>query len=351
MTRVIVIALFIVSSAVLYQNCSPSFIVEGPRPPGSFNGGSFNTPPGGGGINNPAPGGGTSEGQAFFTSKVLPVFQSQCNTCHIEPRFGGNAPLSIFGYGPMKAKLDAGGSATNNDLIKKMQNLVTHTGGNRCLQGINATPCKEIIEWWQTEYKTSAAGIAGSIDSIDALGQVYGWASSISDPNPITVLFYISDSPTDMGVMVGSVVANLQGPTNIGPSAGKTFSFVIPEAYRDGRFHYLHAFGGQAAAANLIPGTPKQFGAYVGRQAGRNYYEQTVRPAMMNRCSACHVIDYATQFYSLVRPSPLEGGTATNNQLINKPSGVEVHGGGNICGGQNGSPCSLFQEWWRLEFQ
>ena len=105
-----------------------------------------------------------------------------------------------------------------------------------------------------------------------------------------------------------------------------------------------------AEAINLLPGMPVSYTAYTPSAAGISYFNQNVIPALANSCAACHSTNLEAQFAGLLTPTPANGGTATNNSLVIKGSGGDGHGGGNVCGGQNGSPCSQFQTWWDIEF-
>lgn len=317
------------------------------------NGGASNLTsllPGGGGGGG---GGGKTAGQIAFESRVLPLLQSNCNSCHSEPRLGGVGPLTIYQYSAMRTKLGNGSSATNNELVNKIQNIINHGGANRCSGGITASPCKEITEWWASEFSgggSTGGAYLGSLDTVDATGNVAGWASDPANPNAkISVLLYVNDTGSGLGTLVGTVLANQPG-VGTGPSFGHSFTFTLPDAYRNGTSHRLYAYAVAAQSGNLLSNAPKTYTAYAPRAAGMNYFNNTVKP-LMSRCMSCHNVDYNIQYYSLLSPAPSQGGTATNNLLINKPSAAVNHGGGNVCGGQNGSPCREFQEWWRLEFQ
>ncbi len=332
-----------VGLAVAFNNCSTS-IDTAPLKSGNTTTGSTGTNP------NPTPGPGSAE-QQYFATKISPMFTSRCSTCHSEPRFGGLGGLSIFNYALMRQHLLNGPSAVNNQLINKMQNIVSHSGGtNVCPLGVTTAPCKDVIDWWTFETKQTAGGFLGSLDSAAPFGTVYGWAANLSSPaSLVTVYFYHNDTATGLGTLIGSTVANLPGPNNVGPSVGHYFSFTVPAQFRDGAVHQLYAYAAEAKPENVLPGAPLTYASYNQNPAAKVYFNNTVKPAM-TACMSCHTVDYDIFYYALIAPAKYQGGTALNNTLINKPSLTIPHGGGNVCGGKNGSPCNLFQTWWTMEF-
>lgn len=324
---------------VAYQNCSPMKAASSQSStPSSTSSPGFGA-------------GGASEGKTHFDTKVLPMIAANCTACHSEPRFGGTGPLTVMSYSAMLVKLGNGSSAVNNELINKMQNLVTHSGGNRCTAGITATPCKEISDWYQKEFKASANGYLGGISTITFDGTVQGWALDTANPAAkVNVVFYINNSSVGVGTSVGSQMANLDGVVPVSsPAYQHSFSFRLPATYTNGSTNTVFVYVNTATPGNALPSGSKTFAAFSPTVAGMNYYNNTVKPAL-TICSNCHFVDYAEQYRALAFPSPRDGGTATNNALIQRPGGVVGHGGGNICGGINGTPCNLFQQWWALEF-
>jgi cytochrome c553 len=239
----------------------------------------------------------------------------------------------------------------NNEVINKVQNVVTHSGGNRCTGGLTATPCKELVEWYQTEFKGSANGFLGGISTVTFDGVVQGWAVDSANPTAkVNVVFYINDTGVGIGTSIGSQTANLDGVVPVSsPAYQHSFSFTLPTQYKNGTTHTIYVYANSASPANVLPAASKTFAAFAPTVAGMNYYNNTVKPAL-NVCASCHFVDYGEQYRALAFPSPREGGTATNNSLIARPGGLTGHGGGNICGGINGTPCNLFQQWWALEF-
>src|SRR5687768_14118296 len=91
-----------------------------------------------------------SANEQFFQSSVKSMFQSRCASCHAEPRLvtGTAAPLTIYNYSLMRPKLATGSGAIGNDLVRKVTNVIAHTGGNQCTMGAttNDVVCGKLIE-------------------------------------------------------------------------------------------------------------------------------------------------------------------------------------------------------------
>ena len=326
---------------------------------GGAGSGSSSTPPGaGGGINNPSspspsnPAGLT--GEQVFNTKVLPAYRQLCVSCHADPRQPAEvrAPLSIYSYGPMKVQLDMGASPEDNRLWNRVRNLEPHTGGDRCQDGKTQSPCKEMIEWWIAEKGAppAGAGQVGRITDVTSLGRVYGYAF---DPQNsavfVQVQFYI-DGPKGTGTAIGTTVANKPGDDGNQPG-DHSFSLDLPEAYRNGKAREIFAYAVIANEEKPLSSVGYKYTAYSFTQAGRDFYNANVQ-GRLGGCGGCHTISYEQQFYSMIAPSPAKGGTATNNQLINKAAQTNgaSHGGGQSCGNANASPCAEFQRWWQVEF-
>ena len=98
---------------------------------------------------------------------------------------------------------------------------VTHTGGDRCTDGVNAAPCKDLIDWWHVEFgeDVGSGQKLGRITDVTALGKVYGYAFDPADTTQaVTVKFY-ADGDKDTGTAAGSTVANFDGSD--GNTAGR----------------------------------------------------------------------------------------------------------------------------------
>jgi hypothetical protein len=309
-----------------------------------------------GGGTTPGPGTTGETGEAYFTRAVLPLLEAKCATCHADPRIKVDVrgPLSIYSYSKLKSFLTTGTSAADNGLLDKIRNVQSHGGGNRCTAGLAATPCKELIAWWQFEMgddddqggTAPSAGKGGKIFDVSSLGRVLGWAADQGDQAAqVTVALYL-DGAKGTGTAVGTVKADKAGADGNTPG-DHAFQFDLPETARNGKPHKLYAYVDDV----LIGGAAFTFTSYAFTKAGRDYYEANVK-GQLAQCAGCHTVSYEQQYYSMIAPSPAQGGTATNNQLINKPSqtnGVS-HGGGQRCTSANAAPCTQFQQWWKLEF-
>lgn len=295
-------------------------------------------------------------GLNFFEKTVLPVFQAQCVSCHTDPGLPSSmpAPFTIYSYNLMKAKL-GGTTAKDNPLINKMMNKTTHSGGDRCAGGVSASPCKEVSQWWDLEFGGSdgdgggsAAGLTGRIFEVTPLGKIIGWAYDVDDTTKhIDVVFYI-DGPPGSGTKIGPTIANRGGADNNTPG-DHAFLFDVPTQFRDKKKHTIRAYAVVDGVEIALGSESYEFTAYALSEAGRNFYNQNVAN-QVSGCGGCHVLSYEQHFYALVSPAPSAGGSATNNVLINKAGtrNGTSHGGGNRCGG--GQPCTVFQQWWQIEF-
>jgi hypothetical protein len=294
-------------------------------------------------------------GADYFTANVKPVFQTMCVNCHADPRqpVEVRAPLSIYSYEAMRALLDQGGGPQDNKLWNLVRNIDSHTGGDRCSNGPDASPCKEIAAWWTAAFgasKGEGEASLGRITEVTALGRVYGWAFNPKDASAsLDVALYV-DGPKGTGTMVGTVTANKPG--NDGNAPGDhAFTLDLPDAFRNGKQRDIYGYAmidGQEKALSTLP---TKYTAYAFSQAGRDFYAANIQ-GRLGGCGGCHTISYEQQFYSLITPSPVKGGTATNNQLINKAAQTNgtSHGGGQSCGNPSASPCAEFQRWWQIEF-
>ncbi len=349
--RNIILVSICVFSLTAYQNCA--FMEDGFAPNSSL---SNET----GSRVNPTPFPRNDDPlRIYFNNNIVPVLESNCVECHTPPRNGGIAPLTIYSYDSMQPKLASGLSPQNNFLINKMRDIIAHDGGNRCnVSGIAQTPCKEIVDWWVFEFGDGSgsggpsSGLPTAVTSITATGRIRGYASDIDDgAREIDMTFYI-DGPPGVGVDAGTVTANLTGPLG-DKFQGHYFDYTLPDQFRDGSDITLYVYADGTAAADQV-GLEVDLNVYAPGQAGDagfDYYENTLRPALVNSCGNCHSPTYLAHFETLLSPlTPAKGGTALDNKLINKAAGMDSHGGGTICGNKNGNPCAQIQEWWNREF-
>lgn len=299
-------------------------------------------------------------GKQFWEVKIYPMIEFSCKGCHADPRFKRekDGPLTVYNYDKVVAMLKDG-TSVNNALLRKL-NGINHEGGNRCPGGLDAAPCKTIVEWYKAEFGDDGAVPAvienpnevstesGAFTRVTAIGKVFGWAVDKQNLTAkIEVNIYV-DGNKDSGELVKTMVAGESGPDG-NHTGDHQFSFELADKYRDRSVRSLYIYGKIGGADVLLAG-PFAFVAYNYSEAGRTYYEQTVEPKL-TACKSCHIVSYATHFASLIAPTPANNGSKTNNELINKAgtrNGMK-HGGGNRCG--TSSPCTEFEQWWQIEFK
>lgn len=314
-------------------------------------------------------------GELFFNETVKANFENNCMACHADPSTNPPlpGPLSIYNYDQMKAKLLNGTSGTDNELVRKIQSIISHAGGNRCPGGVTDSVCQIVNDWYQQESQVIVSptpspivtptpaptpnpvtGVTGMVSVVTSQGKVTGYAGDTTNTSKtIGINFYI-DGPSGAGDLLNDnpIQANLTG-FNGGISGNHAFTYYIPITYRDGFSHTLHAYADENGIETELQGSPYTFTAYTSTIDGFNYYMGTVKPLLDNRCSSCHAFSYDQNFGSLLTPSPANGGSIVNNEMINMPSGSNMgvnHPGGNICGSKDNSPCAEIQTWWDLEF-
>ncbi len=318
-----------------------------------------------------------SAGERFFNESVRTNFENNCMVCHADPSTNPPVPgpLTIYNYEQMKTKLFNGSGATDNELLQKMQNIIGHAGGNRCPGGVTDPICQVVVDWYQQEQvqvappsetpeptpqptpaptPDPATGVTGMVSVVTSQGKVTGYAGDTTDPSRTMPVNFYLDGPSGAGILLNNspIQANLAG-FNGGISGAHAFNFYIPILYRDGVSHTLYVYADNNGMDVPLQGSPYTFTAYASTVEGFNYYTNTVKPLLDVRCSSCHAFSYDQNFSSLLTPSPANGGSMINNEMINMPSGGNMgvnHPGGNICGSKDNSPCVEIQMWWDLEF-
>lgn len=312
--------------------------------------------------NNNTGGNNTAAGEDFFNQTVKTTFEANCMFCHDLPQNNPPVPgpVTIYDYSIMKAMMMTGTSGSQNNLMNKIQAQPSHTGGNRCPSGLADPICDVIMDWYELENPGSNTGgnnnpgtPTGDVLDITPLGKVTGWGANPNDVNElVTVKFYIDGEQGGAGTFIGSTIAANPG-FNGGYAGSHAFQFYVPLSYRDGTTHQLFIYVSSNNQDYLMSQTPWTFAAYTTSSAGFNFYQQNLKPLLDAQCASCHGVNYDLHFNNLLEPTPAEGGTATNNQLVRMPAGNFNglgHPGGNICGSVNGSPCDLIQQWWTIEF-
>ncbi len=244
----------------------------------------------------------------------------------------------------------ANGPAPNNNGLMNKVSGISHTGGNQCSGGLMASPCKEIVAWWNAEFGGTFSGrYVGQVYYVTSRGTVDGWVVD-SQNTGLQLTAYFFDGALPGGTPIGTSVGNLSGPAGSYPG-NHVFSYTLPPAYRNGTPHNLHVYIREAEGDFLLQGTPLAYTAYTPK--AQAYFDSTVAPSLNSagQCGTCHTRGYLDSYNYLIDPLPSSGGTALNNTLINKGAGSVGHNGGNRCGGKNAGVCLLLQEWWRREFQ
>lgn len=343
-TLILFLSIGLLVLTLFFNNCQP-------WQPVSTNGLSSN------GISNTSGSGGSggslTAGEVYFQSSLIPVLQTNCSSCHS----AGKAPVRIFDYAFLRGYSLGGTSVTNSPLYNKVRDAIPHGVAGAIALGDPAdlcpldnrgsvSPCREIRTWLLSEYpQLNDSVMQGQINYVNLLGEVSGYAINSANPAAAINVVVYANAPFDQGgVMIGTFSANMAALNTV--ENGHTFRFTLPPAYRDGIQRRIYIYGVSAVTENLLFNSPFAYVAFPG--SGQAYFENTVRPRLS--CSGCHFWTYEEAFAKLAIPLFTAGGTATNNTLINKMSGVS-HGGGNVCpGGKASEPCASVQNWWNQEF-
>jgi len=286
-----------------------------------------------------------SLGTQYYQTNITPAFQQRCITCHVA---GGVGPMTIYDYSAMKAKLTSGMSSLNNDLMNKVKNVITHTGGDLCPGDVkgNVSPCDLIKRWAVIEDPLSAVGPTGVVTAAQTFGQISGWAlDTQNQANSLSVLVYVDGAANAGGTLAGTYTANMTGTGN--PQSGHYFNFQLPSQYMSGTSHQLYIYANAATSDNLLANAPYS----MVTQTGQQFFNTTVL-GKLTTCKGCHSpVDYPTERAYLASPGVGSGGAANSNTLITNAAGGLSHSGGVQCpGGLNADPCLTMQQWWLIEF-
>lgn len=300
-------------------------------------------------------------GESYFSTVVEPLFRSSCKQCHAEPSkvAGVAAPLTIFSYTNMNTMIGKGSGADSNALIEKIQGRPTHPGGDRCKGSIDISPCKEVVEWWKVingkSGPTGSGGSGGKIGRVVEVtpgGRVYGWAVNPDVPDEQVKVKVFVGGPKGQGTDAGTFDAFVNGNDEDRPG-NHAFIADLPDQFRNGKPNTLFAYAVINGEDKPLNTEPIAYTAWAPTAAGLAFFNNTVRGAL-NGCNGCHGgKTYQTWYANLFNPPPNKGGTASNNDLINKTGGLNGvgHSGGNSCGGNaSAGPCASLQTWWQMEF-
>ena len=286
----------------------------------------------------------TFSGKTFFTKEVEPTLRAQCEECHAAPRIvvANRGPLSIFNYSYVEKNLTDGASFSEASMVMKLTGDTPH-GGSKMCDSLDSGPCKplkELYEGLTGDNNSKDAAKYGAITKSHFSGTIYGYGLAPGG-GTAEVSFYDGD-PEDGGTLIGTTMAN-KGGDDGGNSGDNAFIYEVPaEAITSGTKLTIHAFVKEGDKLNRLKGSPHEFIPYKPTS-------ETFDIGNFSACDGCHPgYTINTWFGSLLSPTPEAGGTATNNQLYQKASGVD-HRGGNFCGG--GGLCDVISNWWTEETQ
>lgn len=185
----------------------------------------------------------------------------------------------------------------------------------------------------------------GFINPVSTLGSVYGEARDPANPMASVMVYFFVDGPQGSGLSAGQVLAN---QPSLSSNGGNTkYTYQLPAEFRNGASHTLYAYAFVGGQYQQLSGSPQTYVAYAQTAAGQAYYEANLRPQLQTSCARCHTVSYTAHFSNLLTPPKHRGGTATNNDLINKMAG---HAGGTFCTNKSAGLCATVQNWWNLEF-
>ena len=305
---------------------------------------------------------------ADFEASLLPIINSNCSSCH-KADSSGSAPASIYQTTTLEALAKKGTSGSENDLIKKLRNLISHGGGNVCPKGTAEVPCSVFVNWANPMYSsslpTTPSGVLpkdminailppssldyGYFRSTDLTGQIDGFAFDKSNPAlqvPIEVYTapysagstpLLSSSANAIGSS-GGVAGNHRFALNIASNLPASGKVTI----------YIYAVIGNSRKA--LGDSPKTFSVYKKNPEGKAYFDGTAKGIFTASCerAGCHgPRAYEEMYLNLLNPAPDGGGTATNNLLYRKASGG-AHSGGNVCA-SNPLVCPTIVAWFQKE--
>lgn len=302
-----------------------------------------------------------TEGRKFFIETVEPLFQQSCSSCHTLPENMPDmlGPMTIYDYDALKVYVLNSPSRSNHALMKKVQGIISHAGGNRCPTGKAHPICEVLAAWWDAEYPEGSKSDdpdqlpTGQVTSISPTGMVKGWAANPSRPSEtLTVEFYLGGEKNEEGIYLGSKVASSSG-YNGGHKGNHSFNFPIPPRFSNGEEQTLYVYTSFGAEDFLLKDMPQTFVSYAPSERGKEFYRRNLASALAKKCSGCHSGSYESNFQDLVSPLPGKGGTSLNNKLINMATGEhgkKVHPPGRICKTKASSPCDEIQNWWKEEF-
>ena len=197
------------------------------------------------------------------------------------------------------------------------------------------------------EVVTNFSGkLTANFQYVSTDGRAFGYAlDTVNKTQAIKVIFY-SGGPVGTGTLAGEIIAKESG---VGTYAGHYYSFKVPAELANGKTQKIWAYGYEAKTENLIKPSPVSSVSYSSK--AEPYFNSNMAPFIASNCVRCHTWTYQAMFYGpLMNTLPISGGTATNNKLIRKMSGLEGHTGGQFCTSTSSEICATIQAWWNAEF-
>lgn len=190
--------------------------------------------------------------------------------------------------------------------------------------------------------------LTASFQYVSTDGKASGYALDAEDKSKVLRVVFYANGPVGTGIYAGEAVAKVNG---VGAYVGHYFTFQVPPELANGKSQKLYAYGHEARPEYLIKPSPVSFVSYTPK--AEDYFNTNIAPFISQNCTGCHTWTYKAAFYGpLMNALPTAGGTATNNRLIKKMSGLESHTGGVFCtSGVNSGICPSLQTWWTKEFQ
>lgn len=185
------------------------------------------------------------------------------------------------------------------------------------------------------------------ISSVSILGEVWGYAYDPQNTSSsLKVILYI-DGPVGSGQYIGETQANQSSP---GPNNGHYFRFQLPAQYADGNSHQLYVYGFDVRPELLLKPGAFSYLAYTPK--AENVFNVQLKSFTSGVCASCHSWSYSSLYTGpLMKPTPANGGSPTNNLFIQKMAGLTGHSGGKFCNGVNDGICLEIQNWWNAEFK
>lgn len=293
--------------------------------------------------------------KAFFDESVSPSFKTSCIECHTEPRNNPAtpAPVSIYSYTAMFDLLSKGNGAYKNNLMKKVSNVIPHSGGDKCGSQLEGGPCENIATWWTMANPEKAKGsglYVSAVEQVTDLGVIFGYAAAKNDSAATAEVSIYVGGPKETGVFLETVMANLPG-NSAGVAGDHRFKYTLPDEYRDGTPKDIHIYATISTEEFELSGSPVTATSYAPKAAGRLYFDANVSALLNTNCMSCHGWDYDTVYPILLSPTPILGGTRSDNRFINMVAGENGHPRTFCDKLGNDELCQNLRTWWDEEFQ